>query len=212
MDTEIYDKTNIARQELFNSLGILDSDVITHIINPSFMGGPKWPSLRQAFSVIRTENTTRIASTGLSDPFDDINEPNNGFRLEIIAETKDNIGDDISSSWLFKLVNSVSQEAANNGQIAEYLSKYGVITMSLNALDIGLENLQDENGMLGVIIGVEHPKLPKIVKFPADEIILATVQILTPDELDYVTEVRPEGRNNIHDLMKKIWIISLYYS
>ncbi|WP_428740007.1 hypothetical protein [Sulfurimonas sp.] len=203
MNTEVYDKTNIVRQELFSSLGALDSDVIAPLINPFFMGGPKWPALRQAFSVIRTENSIKIASTGLSDPYDDIDEPNNGLKLEIIAETKEDIGNDISNSWLFRLVNAISQQAVYSGQMAEFLAKYGVITMDINALDNGLEDFQDENGIVGVIIGVEHPSLPKKIQFPAEEIILATVQILTPDELKYVTEIRPEGRNYIHNLMKQ---------
>ena len=53
MNTETYDQTNQARDKLFSSLGEVDSDVIGHMINPAFMGGPQWPSLRQAFSVIR---------------------------------------------------------------------------------------------------------------------------------------------------------------
>lgn len=203
MSTEIYDKTNTTRDELFNSLGTVDSDVIAHIINPAFMGGPQWPALRQAFSVIRTKDSIMVASTGLSDPFDDIDEPNNGFRLEIIAETKEDIKGDVSNSWLFRLVYSISQQAASSGQFAEFISNHGVITMELFAEQDGLEEFQDENGMVGVMIGVEHPNLPKHIQFPSEEIILATVQILTPDELKYVSEKRAEGRNHLHKLMKQ---------
>ena len=96
MSTEIYDQTNEARDNLFGSLGKVDPDVIGHIINPAFMGGPQKPSLRQAFSIIRTDNSIKIASNGLSDPFDDMAEPNNGFRLEVIAETTEKLGSDIS--------------------------------------------------------------------------------------------------------------------
>lgn len=203
MSTEIYDKTNTARDELFNSLGNVDSDVIAHLINPAFMGGPQWPALRQAFSVIRTNDSIMVASNGLSDPFDDIDEPNNGFRLEIIAETKEDINDDVSHSWLFRLVYSISQQAAHSSQFFEFISNYGVITMELFAEQDGLEEFQDENGMVGVMIGVEHPNLPKHIQFPAEEVILAAVQILTPDELKYVAEKREEGRNHLHKLMKQ---------
>ena len=40
MSSEIYEKTNAARDELFGSLGKVDPDVIAHAINPAFMGGP----------------------------------------------------------------------------------------------------------------------------------------------------------------------------
>ncbi|MGF1868246.1 suppressor of fused domain protein [Enterovibrio norvegicus] len=203
MSTEIYDKTNDVRDVLFSSLGKVDTDVIAHLINPAFMGGPQWPTLRQAFSIIRTDDSIKVVSTGLSDPFDDVEEPNNGFKIEIIAETTEDLGDDISSSWLFKLVYSISRQAAHNGKMAEFIANHGVITMELFAEDDGLDEFQNENGMVGVMIGVEHPDIPKIVQFPAEEIILATVQILTPDELEYAVEYRAEGRNHLHELMKK---------
>jgi hypothetical protein len=203
MSTEIYDQTNEARDKLFSSLGKVDSDVIGHIINPAFMGGPQWPSLRQAFSVIRSGKSIKIASNGLSDPFDDMAEPNNGFRLEVIAETKEKLGSDISSTWLFKLVYAISQQAAHSGQIAEFVATHGVVTMELYAEDCGLEELQNKDGMVGVILGVESPDMPKSIKFPAEEIVLVSVQILTPDELDYVSEKRAEGRNHIHELLQK---------
>ncbi len=202
MSTEIYDKTNDVRDALFSTLGKVDTDVIAHLINPAFMGGPQWPALRQAFSIIRTDDSIKVASTGLSDPFEDIEEPNNGFKLEIIAETREDLGDDISNSWLFKLVYSISQQAAHSGQMAEFIANHDVITMELFAEDDGLEEFQNENGMVGVMIGIESPDIPKNVQFPAEEIILATVQILTPDELAYVAEHRAEGRNHLHELMK----------
>lgn len=203
MSTEIYDQTNEARDKLFSSLGKVDSDVIGHIINPAFMGGPQWPSFRQAFSVIRSDKSIKIASNGLSDPFDDMAEPNNGFRLEVIAETTGKLGADISSTWLFKLVYAISQQAAHSGQIAEFVTTHGVVTMELYAEDCGLEELQNKDGMVGVILGVESPDMPKSIKFPAEEIVLVSVQVLTPDELEYVSEKRAEGRDHIHALLQK---------
>ncbi|WP_277571532.1 hypothetical protein [Xanthomonas euvesicatoria] len=143
-----------------------------------------------------------MASNGLSDPFDDVEEPNNGYRLEIVAETKDKLTGDIAGSWLFKLVYALSQQAACSGQIADFIERHGVITMELFAQDCGLEDFQNEHGMVGVMIGVEHPELPKKIQFPAEDVFLAAVQILKPDELAYVAEKRAEGRNHLHSLMK----------
>ncbi|MCS3848500.1 suppressor of fused domain protein [Xanthomonas campestris] len=202
MSSATYEQTNTARDELFESLGQVDSDVIAHVINPAFMGGPRWPALRQAFSIIRTNDSIMVASNGLSDPFDDVEEPNNGYRVEIIAETKEKLTGGIAGSWLFKLVYALSQQAAHSGQMADFIEGHGVITMELFAQDCGLEEFQNAHGMVGVMIGVEHPELPKKIQFPAEHVFLAAVQILTPDELAYVVEKRAEGRNHLHGLMR----------
>lgn len=183
-------------------MGNVEPDVIAHLINPAFMGGPAWPALRQAFSIVHRGNNTIVISNGLSDPFDDVEERNTGFGIEIYAETKEPIEGPISESPLFKLVYATAQQAAHSGQMADFVGKYGVITMELFADDCGLHEYQNESGMVGVIIGVEHPDIPKKVTFPGGEVILATVQILTPEELSYVAEARAEGRNNIHEKLK----------
>ena len=205
MNEEIYNQTNIDRDKLFNSIGTLDNDVFAHLVNPTFTGVAKWPSLREAFSIIRNykDNSIIIQSTGLSDPFEDKNEANNGFRLEIFAETKDNLGDNIKGSWLFELVYSVSQEAAYNGNLYNFIKKYGVITMELEIAHRSLKYLQSENGTVGVMLGIEHPKRVKKVKFPAEEIFFISIQVLTPDELELCIEKREEGRKYLHKLMQK---------
>lgn len=199
----IDEKTNEVRDDLFKSLGNVDPYVITPIINPSFMGEPQWPSFRQAFSIIRTNESIMVASTGLSDPFEDIDEENNGFRVEVIAETKHAIGDDVAASWLFKLVYSMAQQVAYSGQIADFVLNHGVITMELFASDLGLEEFANEDGMIGVMLGVECPKLPKHIAFPAEDVLLVTVQLLTSDELEYVIEEGAEGRKSLHQLLSK---------
>lgn len=203
MGTELYDQTNDARNRLFGSPGKVDPDVIGHIINPAFTEGPQWPSLRQAFSIIRSDESVMIASNGPSDPFQDMAEPNNGFKLEVIAETTEKLVADPSGNWLFKLVHAVSQQAVHSGQVADFVATHGVITMELYAEDCGLEELQNSEGMAGVMPGVEKPGMPKRIKFPTEEITLVTIQILTPDELDYVSEKRLEGRNHVHELLQK---------
>lgn len=202
MSQNLFDETCKARDELYSSMGNVEPDVIAHLINPAFMGGPAWPALRQAFSIVHRGNNTIVISNGLSDPFDGVEEPNTGFGIEIYAETKEPIEGPISESSLFKLVYATAQQAAHSGQMADFVRKYDVITMELFADDCGLHEYQNENGMVGVIIGVEHPEIPKKVNFPGGEVILATVQILTPEELSYVVEARAEGRNNIHEKLK----------
>lgn len=197
MSESLFDTTCNARDKLYSSFGNVEPDVIAHAINPAFMGGPAWPALRQAFSIIHQGKSTIVISNGLADPFDEMEEKNSGFGIEIYAETKEPIEGNISNSHLFKLVYAIAQQAAHSGQMAEFVKKYGVITMELYADDCGFHDYQNENGMVGVMIGIDHPDLPKLVEFPGGEVILASVQVLTPSELEYVEEFRAEGRNEL---------------
>jgi len=199
----LFEETCKARDEFYSSIGNVEPDVIAHIINPSFMGGPSWPALRQAFSIIHRDNSTIVISNGLSDPFDDHEEENTGFEIEIYAETKEKIEGSISDSSLFKLVYATAQQVACSGQIADFVKQYDVITMELYAEDCGLHDYQNDNGMVGIMIGIEHPEIPKTADFPGGEIVVAMVQVLTPDELNYVAEARAEGRNNLHKKFKE---------
>lgn len=194
MKNDLYESTCGARDQLYSTLGQVDPDVIAHIINPSFMGGPSWPALRQAFSVIHRGDSTMVISNGLADPFDDMDEINSGFGIEIYAETREQIGDAVSSSAVFNLVYAVSQQVAHSGRFADFIKQYGFITLELYADDCHLHDFQNEHGMVGVIIGMEHPEIPKFVQFPGGEVLLASVQILTPNELRYAAEYREEGR------------------
>jgi hypothetical protein len=202
MSESLFDTTCNARDKLYSSIGDVEPDVIAHLINPAFMGGPAWPALRQAFSIIHRGGNTIVISNGLADPFDNVEEKNSGFGIEIYAETKEPIEGSISDSPLFKLVYATAQQAAHSGRMAEFVRQYGVITMELYADDCGLHEYQNENGMVGIMIGIDHPDLPRLVDFPGGEIILATVQVLTPSELKYVVEYRAEGRNALHRKFK----------
>ncbi|MDH5178082.1 MAG: hypothetical protein OEZ39_16375 [Gammaproteobacteria bacterium] len=68
MPDNLYEATCNARDRLYSSFGNVEPDVIAHAINPAFMGGPAWPSLRHAFSIIRRGDSTLIVSNGLADP------------------------------------------------------------------------------------------------------------------------------------------------
>lgn len=70
---EILEKSSKARESCWESLGVLEPLVLSHLINPALNGGPKWPALRQSFRLIRRPNgNVMLVSDGLSDPFDDV--------------------------------------------------------------------------------------------------------------------------------------------
>ena len=88
---EILEQGYKMRDEVWQGVGRLDDNVLAHLVNPSFMGMPTWPDLRQSYKVVHLDNGhTIIATDGLSDPFmkdHPYYKPNvNGFRLELYIE------------------------------------------------------------------------------------------------------------------------------
>ena len=66
----------------WQTVGSVEQDVLTYMISPSFTGGPHWPSTRQAYRVVRRDESIVLATEGLSDPFDDAEGLGNGFEME----------------------------------------------------------------------------------------------------------------------------------
>ena len=109
------------RDAFYATLGSMDADLLAPLVNPAFMGGPRWPSLRQAWRVIRRADSIIIASDGLSDPFeddDDVFVPR-GHLLEVCIEAPLAAfdGDPVQASWLFDVIYQVSQNVADHGSI-----------------------------------------------------------------------------------------------
>lgn len=80
------------RSAAWSAWGRLDGDVLTHLVNPSLTGGPRWPALRQAFRVARHGESILVASDGLSDPFDEEEEEDD--EVEIGEEDEDEEDED----------------------------------------------------------------------------------------------------------------------
>lgn len=189
--------TRELRDELYASIGRVEPDVVAHWFNSAFLGAAAWPAQRQSFSVIRRDNSNLLITDGLSDPFANVGTKNSGFALELYAESKQRLQGPLADSVLFKLVCATAQQVAHSGQIAALLRRHGVLTMELYAEDCGLSEFQNKNGMVGVIIGVESPDIQKSCEFPGGEVILASVQMLTADELAYVVNAGTVGRQQL---------------
>lgn len=177
------------RDNYWKSVGEVDPDVIAHLINPAFMGGPKWPSLRQAFKTIRSSETVIIASDGLSDPYDDYdtnkdNQAYNGLGFEFYVETSDKI-DVIQNSWQFDIVYQMSQFAAANPNILNLLNQYTFLTTELYNVKAPVEYI-NESERVGVIVGLPSETIPESVKLSIEEVRIVNIRLLTLDELNYV--------------------------
>ncbi|WP_330184065.1 hypothetical protein OHB26_10895 [Nocardia sp. NBC_01503] len=175
----------------WNSWGRLDTDVIAHLINPAFMGGPQWPALRQAHAIARRDDGLLVASSGLADPTEwDDAEPTNGYELEVFGISGDLAVDSdtisVATSWLGQTVMTVSNLVAHYGfGVSEMLDRYEIFTIQLDDArlpDEATATYLDENGSLVVMLGLVDDELPATVPGPLAPIRLVNVKLLTVAE------------------------------
>ncbi|WP_217604560.1 suppressor of fused domain protein [Chitinophaga sp. GbtcB8] len=201
-----FDTSCELRNDLWNSVGKLDPDVIAHMINPSFMGGPAWPSLRQAFATIRTPERTIIASDGLSDPYDDsetnpANAPYNGFGLEVYVAAEPITGG-VQTTWEFQLLYQAAQLVAQNGSIINLFEEMPFLSTELYDVDVPAE-YKNAEGRVGVLLGLPDEKIPGSVQLSLESVKLVNVKLLTLAELDYVIANGEEGRVKLAELIQQ---------
>lgn len=206
MNNHVLDQTINARNQFWNQIGTVDPYVLTHLINPAFMGGPVWPALRQAFVKVETPNSVILASDGLSDPFDNMKEANQGFSLECYIESDDpQLRKDISElkhTWQFQLVYQIAQNFAHHGGIKELMQRYEVLSMELSSISVP-EPFVTRDGRCGVLLGLESNQTPNVIAGPVSDILLVSIKILTPKELDYITQHGAAGRKKLAQLFRE---------
>lgn len=195
-----------ARSVAWSTLGTLDPLVITHLINPAFMGGPAWPALRQAFVRVQRPHTTLLATDGLSDPYDRGEGPLTGVGLELVVESTDPAlrqeVQHLSGHWLFQVLYQVAQNAADIGpRLREMLDTYGVLSL---ALPIGSDERVPDGWLnnaaeIGVLLGMPTPSLPASVDVPAGAVRLVPVVVLRPSELEAVVNGGAPARQEVVD-------------
>lgn len=183
-DPEMQEKGFEAREIVFASLGDLDSDVMSPLINPAFMGGPAWPSFRQSWRIIRKPNSTIVVSDGLSDPFENEKIPL-GYKIEVCAEAPE-LYEDVRSSWLFDLVFQVSQLIAYYGNVYEMLEeKYKTLSTVVSVMGMP-EEWENEDGKVGVLLGFPNDNLPSKIQLDEGSIRILTIKLLHPKELEFI--------------------------
>lgn len=188
-DDPAYKKTHDAIQAYWEKIGTVDSDVISYLINPAFMGSPPWPGGRQAFKIIRTSNSLIIASDGLSDPFDeDADSQRNGFEMEIYIEVKsqqDMTFDDIKNSAAFALIEQCARQIAEWGGITTLLDQIKIISSEIPVPNGAIpETFLNQDGYVGVLFGMEAVNRPAFVpNTPLSPVRMVAVTALSPAEV-----------------------------
>jgi hypothetical protein len=193
-----------ARAAAWAQLGDVDADVLGHVLNPAFLGGPEWPALRQAFVRVRRPGSAVLASDGLSDPHrePELVEPGlSGLGVEVFLETTDPalLGEGIGSvadTWAFRLLYEMAQNVAFMGDLAERIDRLGQVSMAIPDFAVG-GGWDTEDGSVGVLLGVPADGIPESVDTGAGTARLVAVTLLRPAELDHVVSGRAAGRVEI---------------
>lgn len=176
--------------------GELDTHVIGHLVNPSFMGGPRWPALRQGHSITRREDALLVASDGLADPmrWNDA-EPSNGYEVEVYGIGERFAGDDtmgVAASWLGRLVMSLSNTVAQHGiTFTRQLEHWGTLTVAFGGIGVPAqfeEKYVDGDGNVVALLGGEDKEVPSTVEGPLSTIRLVNAKMLTVAEADFCVQ------------------------
>lgn len=178
--------------------GAVDDDVLTHLVNPAFMGGPKWPALRQAYRIVRRPGGVLVASDGLSEPFDDEEPPRvNGVQLEVFGTSAD-AKTPAQEQVVFNAVWNLAQLCAE-ADVAERLDELGVISteLHLEMPESHHAKFVNDAGRTGALIGLPVAPLPEQVRGPLSRIRLVSLTLLTLPELEFVVRGKAEGRNTL---------------
>ncbi|QDU29939.1 hypothetical protein ETAA8_50570 [Anatilimnocola aggregata] len=199
MSEELLLRTFDCRRSYLQQWGNIDRDLLAPLMNPSLMGGPRWPALRQSWQVVRNGARTVIISDGLSDAFDDEIEPSTGFGIEILAETADPLPHQLPRSWLFELVYAVSQQAAAHGGFRELIDELGLLSLEIQAPS-QLRSVASPAGNVGILLGLTAPGRETTWHLPAGRAKVVTAKLLMPAELEYVAENFEEGRGKLQSL------------
>lgn len=184
----------------WQSIGELETDLLSYIVNPQFLGAPSWPNTRQAFAVIRTETSLIIASDGLSDPFVGSSViDQSGYGIEVFIEIEglqDVKFDEIISQPEFSVIEMVARNVAGHGGIAKLIDEIGILSMSL-PLDCNFEDdWVDNEGQLGVLLGMNSSSRSKRLELPFGTVRILAVTPLRPDEIQAVAR-STEARNKV---------------
>ncbi|MDY7231278.1 suppressor of fused domain protein [Hyalangium rubrum] len=192
MHEELLQKMARARDAAYGTLGRMEADVLTFILNPTFNGGPRWPSLRQAWRVIHRPGGMLLASDGLSDPFDDQDGPSMGFGIECILETDEPLPR-VQDSWPFQALVQVCQTAAGHGGLRQLLDEMKLVSVELSGEGMP-DSLVTADDSVGVLLGMGSSTLPTLIQTPAGDVHLVTVKLLLAEELEYVRQNGAKGR------------------
>lgn len=177
-----------AVQAYWDAIGRSDTDRISYLVNPMFLGAPAWPGVRQTYRVVRTPHTLILSSDGLADPDPQVVPPAPGVGCEVYLETPALVGADLATlqaSWQFKAIESFAQNVAHMGGLAQPLRDYGVVSLELPVPEAPPQVLS-ATGMLGCLVGVTPQGRAAYATSPVGPIAMVPMTVVRPDDFAQV--------------------------
>lgn len=200
-DSPELDAVHAARDAAWSSVGTVDPDVVAHLINPAFMGGPQWPGLRQSFrKITRPDGLGIVASDGLADPYLDDPTSGPGLGAELYLSSTEFAGVEVGALrglWQFDTVYQVAQNIASmQVALGPQLERYGALSLALPGSPAPAAWLDAEGG-LGVLLGVPLEGVPSHIDVPNGTVHLVGIAPLRPAELAYILAQGAEARRDV---------------
>jgi hypothetical protein len=170
----------------WRGVGSLEADLLTYVVNPQFQGAPAWPNTRQAYAVIRTGTSLILSSDGLSDPFvgssiDNVSGLGMEVFLEIVGAQACDFGA-IKGLPEFALIEMVARNIAGHGGVRDLLDTHGLLSMALPMDGAFHDGWCDEDGQVGVLLGLDTPGIPDRLDLPFGSVCMVAVTPLRPME------------------------------
>jgi len=203
-----------ARDRYWAAIGAVEPNVVAHIVSPSFLGGPDWPTTRQACMIIRREGSIILATDGMADPFEILEGEGNGFGMELFLETSDiaaELGGEqgdpgpIWHSWAYALLDRTAATVAEAGGYVPRLDRHGVMSIEFPGVRSSWPasaqvpgRFVTDDGCIGALIGGPDPDFPtRLDDMPLSPVRMVPVVLITAAELDYVRESGAAARREL---------------
>jgi hypothetical protein len=212
-------RTHAALDAFWRGVGAVEGDVLGHVISPSFMGGPAWPTTRQAYRVVRRPASILLATDGMADPFRD-GQPGNGFGLELFIDTPNipaahaggpGVIDPLKYSWAFEVLQNIAALVAGAGGLMPQLERHGVLSVEVpgvsgsNAVAAQVPSrFVTADDALGVLINGPAPDFATTVPgTPLSPVVAVPLVLITARELDHVRAHGGEGRRTVTEALAR---------
>lgn len=160
-------------------------------LSPLHPGYPEWPGGGRWLQLWQTNYQTQIVITrGLSNGMDHL--------FEIYIETDDQIDtESFSSSWQANLVYELGKIIPNVNDLSQRLQNNKYLSIQIEIDGAPPEwSLQDENGNIGLFIGLQNPLINQLLTPLAP----LNIKLMRPQELIYGIKNDYEGRIKLAEL------------
>lgn len=209
---EADDITDIAAEEAFDGAltesirarwtfwaehGDLAPDLISPQVNPIYKNVPAWPSDRLAFLTLERDDSTILATDGLSDPFDDLNKGNQGFGVEFFIDIAERPLSDMSRNIAVEILLTVAYNTVARGGVEDLLDDFGLVSMEIPESDLPATHLTSD-GNACILLGGPKADLDTLyVDGPMGSIELISLTLLTGRETELIRRKGASGRADI---------------